>query len=219
MKTQELFEQIQEKIILDLKEGEMRCPKCKGLRFFYVEENGKAHIEACRECHTGKLYVCKYCHKANKTDYCSCKEAREARDNARFEKAEKLTPDQYDGWVYFDGMGYNEGYFESLNALIEHCEDEGIEAPGWVYCCTEMSHKLYIDSAIERMLDDAFEDARDHLVDEKELYDFVDKWNAKQTVTSYYPNYKRVVVLRKGLEEKALIVAGLKSLMGEKKSS
>lgn len=205
MKTQELFEQIQEAIILDLKEGEIRCPKCKGLRFYYIEENGKAHIEACRECHTGKLYVCKHCQRPNRTDYCNCKEAREARnkvaDDAHFEKAEKLTPEQYDSWVYVDGYGYNEGYFESVDALTEHCEGEDIPVPEWVYCCREMSHKLDIDSAIENMLDDAFEDARDHLVDEKGLYDFVDEWNAKQTLTSYYPDHKRVVVLRNGLEE------------------
>lgn len=206
MKTQELFEQIQEKIILDLKEGEIRCPKCKGLRFYYIEENGKAHIEVCRECHTGKLYICKHCQRPNRTDYCNCKEAREARnkvaDDAHFEKAEKLTPEQYGGWVYVDGLGFNEGYFDSVNALIEHCEDEGIEVPDWAYCCIEVNHELDIYSAIENMLDDAFEDARDCLVDENELYDFVAKWNSKQTVKSYYPDYKKAVLLQIEMEEK-----------------
>ena len=67
--------------------------------------------------------------------------------------------------------------------------------PDWVYCCEGMNHVLDIDSAIESMLDEAYEDARDDLKDEKELYDFVEKWNAKQNIISYYPDYKRVVVL------------------------
>ena len=190
---------IQDKIILDLKEDEIPCPKCKGLRFYYVEENGKSYIETCKECHTGKLYICKYCQKGNTSDYCNCKKAREERtikrDISHYEKAEKLFPIQYDGWVYAEGLGYNEGYFESVGDLIEYCEDECISVPDWVYCCTEMNHALNIDSAIDSMLDEAHEDARDHLKDEKELYDFIEKWNARQNIISYYPDYKRVVVL------------------------
>ncbi|HZK28050.1 MAG TPA: hypothetical protein VFD00_11010 [Thermoclostridium sp.] len=201
MKTQELFEKIQENIILDLKKDEMRCPKCKGLRFYYVEEHGKAHIETCRECHTGKLFVCPHCQKPNKSDYCNCKESRDARDkkrdDAHFEKAEKLTTEQYDGSIYAEGYGCQEGYFDSVDELIEYCEYEEIPVPDWVYCCKPITHTLDIDSAIERMLEDAFEDAGDCLVDEDKLIDFVDEWNAKQTVTSYYPDYKRVVVLSK----------------------
>ena len=200
MKTKELFEQIQHKIILDLKEGEIPCHKCKGLRFYYVEENGKGYIETCRECHTGKLYICKWCDKPNKSDYCNCDTASRIRTykamDAHYEKAKRLLPEQYEGWIYAEGLGYNEGYFESVDTLIEYCEDEGIDVPDWVYCCEETSHTLDIDSAIDSMLDEAFEGARDHLKDEKELYDFVDKWNAKQSIISYYPDYKRVVVLK-----------------------
>ena len=46
-----------------------------------------------------------------------------------------------------------------------------------------------------RMTEDAYEGADDHLVDVKELREFVEKWNAKQSIISYYPDYKRVVVL------------------------
>lgn len=199
MSTKELFKQIHDAIILDLKEDEIPCPKCKGLRFYYVEKNGKGYIETCRECHTGKLYICKYCEKPNKSDFCNCKIAQEKRyakrDINHYEKAEKLTPKQYDGWVYSDGLGYNEGYFDSTDALLEWCEDEEVEVPEFAFCCTEERHLLDIDSAIESMLEEAYEDARDYLKDEQELYDFVKKWNAKQNIISYYPDYKRVVVL------------------------
>lgn len=204
MRTRKLFEEIQKKIILDLKEDEVPCLNCKGLRFCYVEENGKGYVEPCRECNAGKLYVCKHCKKANKNNYCNCNKAREvrniARDTAHYEKAEKLNPEQCNSWVYAEGIGYNEGYFESVDALIEHCEDEGMEIPDWVYCCVEQKHKLDIDCAIEHMLDDAFEGARDCLTDEKELCKFVEEWNAKQNIVSYYPDYKKVVILQHAAE-------------------
>lgn len=200
MQVKELFEQIQGAIILDLKENEIPCPKCKGLRFYYVEKNGKGYIETCRECYAGKLYICKHCQKGSGSDYCSCEKAREERiiqrDISYYEKAEKLSPVQYDGWVYFEGLGHNEGYFEGVDELIEYCEDEEIDMPDWVYCCKGERHLLDIDSAIESMVEEAYEDAREHLKDEKELYDFVEKWNAKQNIISYYPDYKRIVMLK-----------------------
>lgn len=197
--TEELFAQLQSRVKLDLKENEILCPKCKGLRFYYIVENDIGYIENCRVCHTGKLYICEHCKETNKTNCCNCNAVREIRTkkamDAHYEKAEKLTSEQYDGWVYAEGYGYQEGYFESVDDLIDHCEGEEIPVPDWVYCCKDVRHKIDVDSAIEYMLDDAFEDARDYLVDEEELYDFVDKWNAKQKVKSYYPDCKRVVIL------------------------
>lgn len=114
--------------------------------------------------------------------------------NRQFEKAEKLQPEQGDGWVHSDEVGgYNEGYFSSLGALIDHCEDEGIPVPKWVFCCKPIEHKLDVEHALESMLEEAYEDAYDDLVDVDELQKFVDEWNAKQTVTTYYPDEKRVV--------------------------
>lgn len=113
----------------------------------------------------------------------------------KFEKAEKLT--KWDGWVYWEGLGYNEGYFRDIGELIEHCEDEGIAVPDWVFTCTPTNHKLDIKYAIEIMLDDAYEDAYEGLIDLDELEEFIDKWNAKQRIVTYYPNYKKILLVKK----------------------
>ena len=117
-------------------------------------------------------------------------------DKRLFDKAEKLTPAQWDGWVQRDGYGYNEGYFESIGDLLEHCKDEGIETPEWVFCCEKIHHRIDIDNILFDMLEEAHEDARDCIVDEEELCRFVKEWNAKQTVATYYPDYSKVVVLK-----------------------
>lgn len=123
-----------------------------------------------------------------------------------FSKAEKLT--EWDGWVYREGYGYNDGYFSSVDELLQYCEDEGEDPPEWVFVCSETKHELDTDNILENMLDDAYEGARDHLVDEKELYDFIEAWNKKQYVTSYYPDYKKVLIIEKegvkgnGIDEK-----------------
>lgn len=122
-----------------------------------------------------------------------CKPCHEKR---QFNNAEKLTPEQWDGWVQRDGYGYNEGYFESLDDLLEYCKDEDIKPPNWVFCCELVEHKLDIDDAIETMLEEAHEDARDYLINEDELRQFIEEWNAKQKVATYYPDYSRVVVLK-----------------------
>ena len=162
-------------------------------------------MESCRACHAGKLYVCEYCGTLNKTSYCNCEEARNERDGKidqlNYERAEKLTPEQYDGWIYREGYGYEEGYFKDVETLEEYCEENNIELPAWVYCCELIDCKLNIDLAIEDMLEDSFEDARNRLKDENELYDFIEKWNAKQNIANIYPDRTRVVVFKKGVLE------------------
>jgi len=81
LSTKNLFTKLQDRLIINLQDNEILCPKCKGLRFILVEEENYSHIDSCRDCYNGKLYICKYCGKANRTDCCDCKEAREERNN------------------------------------------------------------------------------------------------------------------------------------------
>ena len=41
MDIKELMAELQSKVIIDVKEGEVLCPDCKGLRFKYTDENGR----------------------------------------------------------------------------------------------------------------------------------------------------------------------------------
>jgi hypothetical protein len=114
----------------------------------------------------------------------------------RFDKAEKLT--EWNGWIYKDGYGDNDGYFESVDELIEWVEDQDEEdeivMPDWVFLCEEHNHTVDIDSAIEQALEEAYEDAEFDYLDE--LYAFMKQWNDKQNLKSYSPDYKKILLLK-----------------------
>jgi len=161
-----------------------KCSSCKAV---YWDEDKAEKCCAPKFCEDCGVEVKKYLIR--------CKACGLKR---KFERAEKLTPEEYDGWVYSEEVdGYNEGYYADVDEFVEHCEDNDVPVPDWVFCCYEHKHRLDIDSALERMTEDAYEGADEHLVDVNELYEFVEKWNAKQNIVSYYPDYKRVVVLKK----------------------
>jgi len=56
MNVKELMSELQSKIVLDVKEGQILCPDCKGLRFKYTEKEDSGFITNCTRCHNGKLY-------------------------------------------------------------------------------------------------------------------------------------------------------------------
>lgn len=113
---------------------------------------------------------CDYCGKPIEKDaghytttHTGCSHLRQSeRSAAAIEKAEKL--DAWDGWVYLDGAGYRDGYFESVDDLIEHLigdEDETDPSawPEWVFTC-KASPLIAIDSEgiIENECEDGPED-------------------------------------------------------------
>ena len=114
-------------------------------------------------------------------------------DKRRYERAEKIT--EWDGWVFAEGLGYMDGYFRDIGELIEYCEDDEIDIPEWVFACKPKRHELDIDTALEYMTEDAYEDAYGDLRQVDELREFVREWNKAQDIISYYPDYSRVVIL------------------------
>ena len=112
----------------------------------------------------------------------------------QFEKAEKL--EHWDGCIYSEHVaGYNDGYFRSIDELTEYCYENDTAIPPWAFICKEQRYELDIDGAIERMTEDAYEDAVDDLMDVAELQEFIQEWNAKQNIITYYPDCKKVVLI------------------------
>lgn len=164
-----------------------QCSNC-GVSYIY-----KDAAEAC--CSQKK---CEDCGELLPTRWCRtvCNRCHEKR---RFEKAEKL--ESWDGYIYCaKGYGYNDGYFETVDDLIDYCHDHGLAPPKYAFVCEEQRHEIDVDAALENMLEDAYEDAGDHLQDEKELRDFIAEWNKKQYIVTYYPDYSRVVLINNGEE-------------------
>ena len=153
------------------------------------------NLESAEKCCA--KYFCKHCNKELPKYHTICNDCRRQE---RYEKADKIT--EWDGWVYLDDMGYDDGFFESVDALIEYCIVTDTSIPKWAYTCVKERHLLDIDTALEMMVEEAFEGAFDYLVDREELIAFVNEWNKKQDIVSYWPNFNCAVLI----EEHAILI-------------
>lgn len=151
--------------------------------------------------------ICRFCNKpTDRARYLSCTacdKAEKSRIEAeRFEKAEKLGG--WDGWVYCEGFGRQDGFFESLEALYEHLQDnDELTAEHWpkyAYVCYPVSFAIIdfehlMDQIQEN--DDAYEDFDpSKLTGCEELKAAINAFNeANKGVVSYHPDPSRVVLI------------------------
>lgn len=175
------------------------CGKCGLVVGSVLEHGDRAKVEA--ETHCGP-WICQECgaeHKRRHQQTCDpCFRARltkrdKEREAAAFEKAERVTPKDYSGPVFWDGGGCNDGFFATGDELEDWCACEEIPLPPYVWTCRTINPSLDFVSLCEQALDDQYEDCE--LDAEDELKEFLEKWNAKQTSETWEPNYKRVVIL------------------------
>ena len=168
-----------------MKPTEVTCYQCQECQRIYADPKvaekccAPCYCEDCNAALSPKWYrtVCENCNL-----------------NRQFERAEKL--DKWEGWIHSEHVsGDNDVYFRDTGELIEYCHDTGTEIPPWAFVCKEQWHEIDIDSALERMTEDAYEDAADDLVDVAELEEFIREWNAKQNIITYYPDWKKVVLI------------------------
>jgi hypothetical protein len=216
--TRELFSQLQNKLIIDLKENEMLCPECKGLRFVLVENNGKGYIESCRRCYTGKLYVCKHCGKGNRTDHCDCKEAQQERDynfhlkqaqkNAEaYQKAEKINYKDYDGYYIFDSNECLKTQ-EDLEEWIYDRLSEGEDVPEFLWAVEGTPHfSIDLKDVINDKCEDGYEDMYDNLnIGSSFLLQaqiLIDQWEIEQgeSLCIFNETYKKAVIIKDLIDE------------------
>ncbi|MCA1490137.1 hypothetical protein I6F11_04285 [Ensifer sp. NBAIM29] len=121
------------------------------------------------------------------------------------------------GWVTCSGD--EDDYFDSVEALLERHGDNlawaGVpedeiagKLPAWCFATTETAFRLDLDGEIDSYLaDNHHEDARDHLTDLDELLTFFEAWKAKQTLTSYYYDPTRIIVIDRDRYEAELAEA------------
>lgn len=216
--TKELFTQLQDRLVLDLKENEIPCPKCKGLRMFYVQNGDKGHIDTCRDCHTGKLYVCKHCGKANDTDCCDCEEAYKERnnkwkleqakkDNENFQKAEKINYKDYDGYYLTDEYERLKDQ-DDLEIWIEEKLTDGETVPDYLWAVEE-NYRVSIDlqEVISEKCEDGYEDMFNCLDTENGLLyqaqNLISQWEKKQgdSLCIYSETYDKAIIIKDLVKE------------------
>jgi len=166
-----------------------KCDKCNDI---FVSEAGAID---CETRHKAKeyRYKCVDCGKEitpflSRCHACNLKNV--------YDKAKsKISFMDYDGVLYdIDG----ETYYSSYDQMVEEHEDEGLQLPDWVLACIPIPFYLNIDYLIDNTIDDDMDEDFDKqfIVDIKELYEFMEKWNEKQTYNSYTPDYSKVILLK-----------------------
>lgn len=194
----------------ELKEGYTHCETCNGTGWL-VEEG---YLKRCR-CVSGLVQFCDICGKPYKAGVynCSMKSCKKILEDKKIQKKlSGITVLDVDdekvencGMFFSECYNYNDGYVDTIEDFIEHLENMksedlivDLDKPSmFLYLCDPIKFELDIDSALERETEDHFEDAYDHLKDVEELRRFVDEWNKKQSVTTYYCNEKYRVDLSK----------------------
>jgi len=218
LSTKELFEQLQEKLILNLSENEIPCPSCKGLMFVLVEKNGNSYIEQCRRCHTGKLFVCEHCGEGTMSGHCKCKESekkrrlewdakQEMKENVLFGKATKIHYKDYDGYFILSG----EENIKDITGVSEWLEEkilEGEEVPNYLWA-TEATPHFGIDlrDVINGKCEDGYEDMYSCLDTQSPLItkaqELINEWEKEQgnSLCIFTDDYKRAIMISDLIDE------------------
>lgn len=124
-----------------------------------------------------------------------------ANDARRFEKAEKISKESYTGWVYCEGAGYNEGYFESIQDFedwLENDNDEGLDVE-YVWACNEHPClNINASDIIGGGTQEAYEDFdSSDLEGVEEFKNAVEKFmKLNEGLVSYTPDYSKVILLK-----------------------
>lgn len=121
---------------------------------------------------------------------------RERREQERFEKAEKVT--QWDGWVFLDGYGYNNGYAETIEEMMDYFDDEGLERPKYVWACHAIPFaKASYGDIEERICENAYEDFEpENLKGREELKAAIQNFNElNKNIVSYTPDYTKAILI------------------------
>lgn len=180
------------------------CRKCKRLSVAFPGMDGKiddssvprAKLEA-QECCNRKCNKCQaYMEFPNGYVVCADCRATDAltREQEAYEKAQKIPESEYAGWLFFD----NE-YFRDDEELEDHCVQNEIEWPAWVWACSKVEFRIDAADIIENALQEHYEDASSQVkrVDEEELQGLLDGWCADvgKRWESWEEDRSRVVVL------------------------
>jgi hypothetical protein len=163
------------------------------------------HCPDCDALMPPKPYYYIYC-----PDCCAKREA--AKEAAQYAKAKKVPEAEYDGgYVYWEGHGSGEGFFETIDELRDYGVSNHIALPSYVYACaTHKIPKLDAEDIVSNLLADgeAYEDAIDDM-DINCLQKLLDFWLEYNQKNCYTPDHGTVVLLseeanRKYVEQAAL---------------
>lgn len=169
MNVKELMSELQSKVVLDIKQGQILCPDCKGLRFKYTEKEDSGFITNCTRCHNGKLYLCPDCGDYNQTDYCNCTASwnrRNAESEAKkIATATKVDIKDYNGML--KSLIYEERVIDKDEFYDEYFDNFDADSPKYVWAMKPYlvvrPGDLDVYEYILRVSEDGYEDMYERL--------------------------------------------------------
>lgn len=173
------------------------CSTCNVI--FSARHGGKDEAESC--------CVCRHCGRPAPRDDKDCytrmhhdcwQEQNAERQAKRLAEAEEFA--EYDGWVFLDGVGPQDGYFASAEEAEEYIWDtleDGEELPQWAFCC-EREEPRFPDAEdiVERVTDNLYEGAADDIEGIEALERALERFaEVNKDLHSWTPDYSRKVRL------------------------
>lgn len=185
--------------ITSVSENEELCDVCGGYGWLHDEEKG--FIEKCIHCYNGKVKLCPEC-RSPVRGMCGSKSCQDKRyldlERSRKSKATILdiedVPSESAIMLYSDSYSYNEGYFNDIDELIDHCEDVGEIVPDYVWSTREVRLTMDASDIVDSACEELHESARDYIANEDILQSFLDDWCKNQYgVSTYCVDYKYMI--------------------------
>ncbi len=177
------------------------CPECGRLYTASIFGDAKealqyAYDQATQCCAPKKCTDCGEIRDSQYWTVCTkCQKEREVKkERERFEKATKVTLDEYYKQRPGNMLYWDEEFYSDIEDLID---ENDLNPPEYVWSTstTRMSFDAtdLIENACSDMHEDAYEDIS--TLAHKRLQKFLDLWCKKHSPTSYFPDYTMAIVL------------------------
>lgn len=114
-------------------------------------------------------------------------------EQKRINEAQRV--DDWDGPIFDPNSGYQDGFFPSMEEMLDWYASEETEPPEFVFLTIEEPFKIDFGRVVEDALEDHYEDAK--VTGLNEISEKVNEWAESQKIVSYSPDHKRVMKVPK----------------------
>lgn len=183
------------------------CPVCGTVFTLSVAQHPPGPERARREAEAAGHCAARICECGAALEdkyYTACRSCLQKKalekEQARFDKAAKLTIEEYDGPLYWEDRSgsLGEGYFAGADEILDYCEQEEVDVPRFVWACSQHAFTLDAESLLEDELErqEMYEGAGEDISDaaRHKLQELLDTWSREQKLYAYQPDFSRAVV-------------------------
>lgn len=181
------------------------CPTCGLLSLLTPADQGderaKKEVADRMRLHCYRFCDCGAPVKTHRLRCDACDDKIAAAKKAeRFQRADKVSIDDYpDQPVFWDSRGYHGGYFESIDEVLDFCEDNDNATPPFVWAALPTDFHIDADDIIESALERQahYEGAASLISEEarKNLQAYLNVWSGELKIRTWHIDHRRAVLL------------------------